>query len=110
MDLYFEYLAERRPEIQVIIIPEIGFATYQYLEDAVYIEEIYVRPEHRRTSTASTLSERIQKEAKERGYNTLLGTVSPSAVGATQSIQVLIAHGMAVINSTDDLIWFSKGI
>lgn len=109
MSVYFEYLAERRPEMMVKTVPE-GFAIYRYMEDAVYIEEIYVKPEYRNTSIASQLSEEIQSEALELGYTQLLGSVSPSAQRATQSIQVLIAHGMQVTSAEDDLIWFFKDL
>ena len=105
--MYFEYLTERRPECKILKNNK-GFAVYSYTEDAVYIEEIYVRPEYRKEAIASQLSEMIQQEAKDLGYITLLGSVSPSAKGSTDSLKVLLAHGMSLLSSQDDLIWFSK--
>ena len=107
--MYFDYLAERRPECQTLET-EKGFAIYSYTEHAVYIEEIYVRPDFRNSSVASDFSNAIQAEAFKKGVTILLGSVSPSAVGATASIRVLLAHGMSVLSSQDDLVWFTKEI
>tara|TARA_R110002126_G_scaffold172712_5_gene321512 strand:- start:515 stop:838 length:324 start_codon:yes stop_codon:yes gene_type:complete len=107
--MYFDYLAERRPECK-ILKNDFGFAIYSYADDAVYIEEIYVRPDFRKEDIASQLSETIQKEAKDLGCGRLLGSVSASAEGSTDSIRVLLSHGMSLLSSQDDLIWFVKDL
>jgi ribosomal protein S18 acetylase RimI-like enzyme len=107
MDMYIEYLKERRPECQVEICDK-GFAIYSFMEDSVYIEEIYVKPEYRQEHIATQLSGKIQEKARQMGCVRLLGSVSPSAQGSTKSLQVLLAHGMTLLSSQDDLIWFSK--
>lgn len=105
--MYFEYLTERRPECKILKNNK-GFAVYSYIDEAVYIEEIYVKPEYRKEDVASQLSEVIQQEAKGLGYEILLGSVSPSANGSTDSLKVLLAHGMSLLSSQDDLIMFWK--
>lgn len=107
--MYFEYLAERRPECKILKNNK-GFAVYSYTEDSVYIEEIYVLPDFRKEDIASQLSETIQEEARNLGYRRLLGSVSASAKGSTDSLRVLLAHGMSLLSSQDDLIWFFKDL
>ena len=107
--MYFAYIAERRPDCKVLK-NEKGFAVYSYTDDYVYIEEIYVKPEFRKENIASQLSEAIQQEAKDNGCLRMLGSVSASAEGSTDSIRVLLAHGMTLMSSQDDLIWFYKDL
>ena len=107
--MYFEYLIERRPECKVLKNDK-GFAIYSFTDNSVYIEEIYVKPEFRKEAVASQLSETIQQEARDMGCLQVLGSVSPSAHGSTESIAVLLAHGMTLMSSQDDLIWFYKNL
>jgi len=112
--MWIEYLKERDPDIHVLS-KAYGFATYKYLLQAdgawaVYIEDIYVIPEVRKSGAASELSEEVQKIAKLIGCSILLGTVCPTAKGSTGNIKVLIAHGMTVSHSEDNLIWFKKDL
>lgn len=107
--MYFKYLSERRPECKILKNNK-GFAIYSYVDNDVYIEEIYVKPEFRKEAVASKFSEEIQQEAKSRGCGRLLGSVSASAKGSTTSLRVLLSHGMSLLSSQDDLIWFYKRI
>lgn len=111
--MWLEYLRERDPSLKVLEVKE-GFATYKYLdlgnEKAVYIEDIYVLPEYRNQDIASRMSEMVQDEAKMDGCKYLLGTVCPSSNNATASLKVLLAHGMTLLKSENDLIWMYKEI
>ena len=107
--MYLQYIQERNPEMQVLETDK-GFATYKYLtldgHPAVYIEDIYVLPQHRNEDHASAMSQSIQNLAKERGCQYLLGTVCPEAKGSTASLKVLLSHGMQLLKSENNLIWF----
>ena len=111
--MYFDYLREREPDL-LFLRKEGGFAVYKYVifrnTQAVYIQDIYVEKSQRHTGLASELSEEIQEMAKNGGVDWLLGTVCPSAKDSHISLKVLIAHGMTLYNSTEDLIWFYKEI
>lgn len=107
-------MKERDPEFNVVEVKS-GFATYRWMNlegnKAVYIEDIYVVPEHRKGNIATELSEIIQKKAKERGCTYLLGTVDVSKPTATDSIKVLLAHGMSLVNYHEhNTLWFKKEI
>jgi GNAT superfamily N-acetyltransferase len=111
--MYFEYLREREPEIK-ILQRDHGFALYSKMtvkgEPAIYISDIYVQPDYRKTRLASEMSEDIQCKAKEEGVKYLVGSVAPSAEGSHESLLVLLAHGMKILESDHNLVWFFKEI
>ncbi len=107
--LYARYLEERTND-QILEIPE-GFATYRYLNDKqVYLIDLFILPEFRNKGVASLLANTICEKARVKGCTEFLGTVVPSCKNATDSIRVLIAYGMVVSSSSDNLIVFKKGI
>lgn len=109
MSLYANYVRERTED--QIIENDVGFATYRYLnEKQVYIVDIYVLPEHRKLGDASAIADSICKDAKQRGCTELIGSVVPSAKGSTESLKVLLAYGMRLQSSAQDLILFKKDI
>lgn len=107
MSLYAEYIKEKLDDN--CMETELGFATYRYLNDnKVYIIDIYVKPEYRKSKIASDLADLIAQEAKEKGCKEMLGTVIPSAKGSTNSLKVLLGYGMTLVSSDKDLIIFKK--
>ena len=110
MSLYAEYIKERLGD--EIIEDEYGFATYRFLNDGktVYIVDLYVVPEERRSHVAAVMADRICKIAKEKGATEMLGTVSPSANTATESLKVLLAYGMKLLNASEQMIVFRKDL
>lgn len=106
--MYSEYIKERTND-KIIETPE-GFATYRYLENtkSVYILDIYVKPESRKSHIASEIANKIASEAKKQGYTSMLGSVVPSNKGSTASLKVLLGYGMSLDSSTNDLILFKK--
>ena len=110
MSMYAEYIKERSGD--EIVETVCGFATYRYMNQgkSVYIVDIYVHPKYRKEGTASALADIIVLRAKERGCTELLGTVAPSANGATTSLKVLLGYGMSLQSCSSDLIIFKKDI
>jgi ribosomal protein S18 acetylase RimI-like enzyme len=107
MSLYADYLHERTDDL--IAEREWGFATYRVMDpETVYIVDIFVRPEVRRSGAASELADEIAANARANGYKWLLGTVMPSTKGSTDSLKVLLAYGMTLWKAEDDAIWFRK--
>lgn len=104
--LYSEYISERLGK--EIIETERGFATYFYLSDGCYIEDIYVKKEYRKSGEASKMADQIASIAKSKGYKKLYGTVVPSAIGSTDSLKVLLAYGFSLNNCTNNMIVMVK--
>lgn len=109
MSLYARYIKEHRGDS--IVEFSNGFATYRYLDDfTVYIVDIYVLPEDRKSDVASALADQICTIAKLRGCKTLKGTVDVNGVNPTTSIAVLIGYGMKFDCVNGNLLVFSKEI
>jgi len=107
--MYLDYIRERQPG-KYVIQEEHGFCVYSFTDDdtAVYIEEIYVKPEFRKSGLSHSLRSQVEEIARQKGCITLLGTVVPSCRGATTSIKVLLGNGLKLLSAENDLIWFFK--
>ncbi len=106
MSLFSEYIKERGGK--EIVESDKGFATYYYVNDGCYIEDIYVKEEFRKSGEASRLANEISEIAKSKGYKMLYGTVCPSANGSTSSLKVLLAYGFSLDSSMNNLIVMKK--
>lgn len=106
--IYAQYAKERAG--RETIESEFGFATYTIYKDHVYIEDVFIVPEHRKSKICIGYVNDICKLAKKSGVDKVVTSVSPLARGATVSIKVILALGFELLNSTNDLIYFSKRI
>lgn len=106
MSHYSEYVKEREGFETLEI--SAGFATYLIQGQECYIRDIYVKPELRKDNVASLMADKISLIAKEKGCRYLLGTVSPVAKGATESLKVLVNYGFKILKSDTQLIYFVK--
>lgn len=76
----------------------------------VYIEDLYVIPEMRKTHIASTMADRVANIARERGITKMLGSVSLTRKGADSSLEVLKRYGMHLFAAHNDAIFVIKDI
>lgn len=100
-DLYAEYIAEREGFQTQTHYGEdgepIAFLTYKIFSEQkeCYIRDGYVCPEYR--DQMATLSKKMVEDvteiAKEAGCKTVIGSVSPPAEGATQSLRGMMRWG-----------------
>lgn len=109
MNLYAQYLKEHHGDD--IVVSEHGFATYRYLgADTVYIVDIFILPEFRKTGEAAAIADQIIEIAKTKGCTKLLGTVVPAAKNSTDSVNVLLRYGMSLSHIDGGLVVFRKEI
>ena len=110
MSLYAQYLSEYVGD-RIVETPK-GYATYRFMNDnkSVYIIDIYVIPDERKTGYGSSLAEEIVQRAKKVGSTELLGTVSLKANNPSDSFKVLLAYGMKPFSATNDIVIFRKDI
>lgn len=109
MSLFSDYLAERSNEF--VIESEKGFVIYSFTDPkTVYIKEIFTASEHRKSHIATDLANQVITIAKSKGCTKALGSVVPSIRNATTSLKVLLAYGMKLNSSTNDLILFDMDI
>lgn len=108
VSLYAQYISER--EGKHILEHAQGFATYMFMEKGCYIEDIFVQKEYRKTGVAAHLADQIVEIAKEKGYTKLFGSVVPSANNSTESLEVLLAYGFRLDNTSNNFILMVKEI
>ncbi len=106
--MYADYLKER--EGTDVLETTEGFCTYRIKGQECYIEDIYVKPEHRRGHSASRMADKVAEIAKASGCAILSGSVSPSANGSHASLLTLIGYNMQLHSCKDNIIYFVKEI
>ena len=106
--LYAQYILER--EGKHILETERGFATYSILGAEVYVQDIYIKPEHRKSGEAAAMTDCIAIIAKEKGCKVMTGTVCPSTNGSTDSLKALLAYGFRLMKASQDFIVLIKEI
>jgi ribosomal protein S18 acetylase RimI-like enzyme len=105
---YALYREER--EGATVIETEQGFAAAIPFGDYWYLDEIFVKKEHRKSNIATTLADQIVKIGQSKDYKYLLGSVDIRANGANESIKVLLAYNMKIHEVQGNIIYFIKDI
>lgn len=109
MSLWADYKKER--EGKEILEKEDGFAIYSWTQDGgCYIEDIYVKPDKRKSGLAREMADQIKIIAKERECKFILGSVLCGANGDTDSLKVLLSYGMKLWEVHGNLIIFGQEI
>lgn len=108
MSHYANYIKER--ENYEIVENENGFATFAQVGDSVYLRDIYIVPEKRKTGAGKQFLQHVESWAKEKGISKILGTVCPSANGSTVSMKAILAVGFELMSSEKDMVYFIKNI
>lgn len=100
-----------RGDAQIIELPD-GYATYNIMNETnqVYLMDIYVKPEARRTYVASELANMVANEGKKHGCKEMLTTVIPTLNGSTISLKTILKYGFTLKTSATNMIVFTKEI
>lgn len=109
MSIYADYLKELIGD--EAIESDIGFATYRFTDEkTIYIVDIYVRPDFRKSGEASKFADQVVEIGKKKGCTKVIGTVVPSRKGSTDSMKALLGYGFKLESSGNDFIILGKGI
>jgi hypothetical protein len=109
LSLFSQYIQERTD--RQVLEAEHGFATYIINPNkTVYIEDLYIVPEQRKSGLASKFTNDIIEIAKLQGCTKLYGSVVPTTKTSTESLKAFLAFGMRLDSSTNDFIVLSKDI
>lgn len=93
-----------------------GFLTYGYNcipgvdFPHLYIVDLWVKPEHRKSHVAANLADEVCAEAKSKGIAFCFGSISKHSQTQEASKRVLKAYGMTKYAEDDQGIWFVKEI
>jgi len=105
----FQLYKEER-EGAIVIETEYGFATAIETDHSLYIDDIFIKKEFRKTNKASELADKLVIKAKELEYYQITGSVDTNANGAHTSLLVLIGYGMKLSHVHGSMIYFTKDI
>jgi hypothetical protein len=103
--MYKDYYIEMGSEV---FESECGWASFIISGDECYIENIYIKPEFRKTKKASSIADEISLIAKERGCKYLTGSTNTKKPSVERSIQVILGYGFKYLKSNDSAIWYYK--
>lgn len=108
MSLYKDYQSEL--EQKPVIETETGFIQYGFHGTDCYIENVYVKPEFRRTKEGSKLLNLVIDDAKSKRCLRLFGSVVPNRNGATTSLKIQLALGFCLFSASENFVLLMKEI
>lgn len=106
--LYGKYIKELSDK--EIIEDERGFATFNFIDDGCYVQDIYVDKEYRNSGVATEMLDKITIIAKEKGCKKLIGTTIPSLKDSTSSLKAAFSYGFKLDSSRQNLIVYIKDL
>nr|BFD59657.1 hypothetical protein CKG001_17640 [Bdellovibrio sp. CKG001] len=109
MKMYANYILERLGR-DLILYPDLGFATFQITEKECYLVDIYVEKPYRKQDVATRLADDVVKIAKEKGCTILKGSVDLRAKNPDTSMRALLSYGLKPYSAEDSFIIFYKDI
>jgi len=110
--MYARYLKET--ENKEMLQTEHGFLTYGFNcvpgvgFPHVYIQDLWVKPEARKTHVATEMADKVADIAKEKGCRLMFGSVNVKANNPDTSLKVLQSYGMRLYSTSNDAIWLFK--
>lgn len=109
MQMWKEYLKER--EGAEVYETDAGFAIYSFPDNSTcYLKDIYVKPGERLKNWGRAMADQVELIAKERGCDTMIGSVDLQAKYANRSMQAVLSFGMTPYNTQGSLLLFTKAI
>jgi hypothetical protein len=108
VDLYAAYLEELGAK--KLYRNDKGFVIYSFVDENIYLEEIYILPEHRGKKEFAILSDSMNEIAKQHGCKKMLGSVIPSINNSTRSLGMMLAYGAKLVSATNNFIVFEKEV
>lgn len=104
--LFSQYKKEREG-VSVLERPE-GFATFKMNGEAVYLFDIFVAKESRRTRVGSEMANEICAIAKAQGCKKIFGSCDVRTNGSTESMKAMLAYGFRLVRNDGVLVWLEK--
>lgn len=108
--LYAQYILER--EGKEIIEDNEGFVTFIECEDrpGIYIADVYVVPEERKTGKAHSYFDQVEEIAKERGKTFLRTSVESALPGWEISLKALMCNSFNIISKEGTFFYLERKI
>ncbi len=104
--MYWTYIKERLG-LEVLEKPE-GFALFKVIDDGVYLQEMYVKPECRWSGIGKQFVEEIGNEARAQGFKKLYTSCVPSGLTSDSALRAILACGFKLVSCEKDIIYLVK--
>lgn len=108
-DSHYKAYVREREGVEVLEF-DFGFALVKPLSDALYLQDIFVLPEHRQKGCGRHMLEVVEAAALGMGFNKVVGSCDPVANGATESMKAMFACGFSLKSCSGGLILLEKSI
>ena len=110
--MWIEYVKERNPNKSTIVKKDKGFAIYYIYEaeEAIYLEDIFVSKEYRRSGIGEEILVDVENKAKELGLRYILGSIDPETEGTTASLLAMIKNKFKTYKISNGLLFLRKDI
>lgn len=106
MSLYADYIKERQDF--ECLENEYSFITYKKIDDFMFIEDLYIKPEARRKGEGFELGKKVEDIAKKLGCKALVTTVDTSTNNWEASLQGIFKFGFNLVNEDKTCLYFNK--
>lgn len=110
MVMYFSYLKERQ-NIDSLVIPDIGFATYSIEGDQIkyiLVYDFYIKKEERRTGRGTELVQELHRIAAENGCKFAAAQIDKESRGWKEALIFQQKCGMIVEREDNHTIYLRK--
>lgn len=81
---------------------ENSFTLFRIQGKILYIHDMYVKPEFRRTGVAYEMADELIEVAKDCGCTHVLADVEPSNINSTASIKFILNYGGFTLKQAND--------
>jgi ribosomal protein S18 acetylase RimI-like enzyme len=110
-NLYAEYLKEKS-DIEYLQFEDKAFCTYIEQVECLYLIDIYVKPEYRKSKVASKLADVVVEIARAKGKKFILGAVEKDSKAEATNQKVLESYGFRFSHyvENDMINYFVKDI
>ena len=106
-ELYFDYIKERLG-LETLVKEDKAFIVFKIEGEEIYIQDIYVRPDLRKTGIMQEMEVEVESLAAARGCTYATGTVQITANGSHESLKYCLDRGYKVIDLMQNVIILRK--
>ncbi len=89
---------------------EHGFISYSLLPDSIYLEDIWVHPDHRKNSIGAKLVSLAEEEGIKAGKTISLAVVNLHSKTCIDSLKAHLAIGFIPFMAQDNKVWLRRDI
>lgn len=100
--MYADYQNERG--LETVFENDFGFISYSISGSECFIQDCYVKVEHRRSKMAKDFVDMVKSEAMAANCTHLTCSIPVRARGATRSLEACLGYGFELVGLGDGVI------